>query len=105
MAVFKEIGDGVRTTYRIPLQTGTATATVDGTPATISTQGPSFVTFDTAPGDGEVVAITYTPVRVVDKVPASAVQVEGFTTAGGTDVSAGSAQEVIEAVADLADPL
>lgn len=105
MATLTEIGDGVRTQYRVPLKTGNATATVNGSAATISSQGPSFVVFQTAPAAASTVIITYTPATpAVPEVDAANVNVAGFTTAGGTAVSGGTAQEVIEAVADLADP-
>jgi|SRR5690606_26582033 len=105
MATLTEIGDGVRTLYRLPLKTGSATATVNGSSATISSQGPSFVVFQSAPAADSTVVITYTPAAPSAAVVSAAdVTVAGFTTAGGTPVAAGSAQEVIEAVADLADP-
>lgn len=52
-------GDGVQTTYYIPVHSGAVTATVNAVVAPISFQDPTKVVFTTAPASNSDVVITY----------------------------------------------
>lgn len=81
MPTIIERGDGVRTTFGLPIHTKSATATVNGSNATVSSQADSSVTFTTAPAAGSVVAITYTPASGV-RSPVEAVLGSSGTVTG-----------------------
>lgn len=58
-------GDGVTTTFRLPVHNQQATATVGGSAATLASQGPSHVTFATPPALNASVVINYTPPVII----------------------------------------
>ena len=62
MASITEKASAGQTVFTLPLHAGTATATVNGSPATISAQSNNTITLSTPCSAGDTVAITYTPV-------------------------------------------
>lgn len=60
MPSISTIGDGVQTTYYLPIHSGAVTATVNAVSAPITSQDPTKVVLTTAPAADSAVLITYT---------------------------------------------
>lgn len=97
MPTLATFGDGVTTTFRLPVHNQQATATVGGSSVTIASQGPSHITLAVAPAVNALVAINYNPVFQQGAVKAPIVLAQSAVPASVT----GTAVETVLATVSV----